>query len=362
MKVLLVSSLERGGPLEQALLLAAGLVERGVEVGVTCAPGSADRFAATGARTVALSQRPGFDLPAAVKLWRRMRTVDVVHGQDRRSGLWTRLAPGMGTVARIYTVHGLPDSYMPAPLGRRPVPLRDRIAYEGIDAALCRRADAVIIPSEMMARTFRERLGFPADRIRVVPNGVVLPDTPIERGSEVGTLSLLEPVKDVRTFLAAAARLAPAHPDLRFVVFGDGSERGALERRARELGIADRVAFPGHVERSEAMKRLGILVLPSIVENAPLALLEAMAAGVPVVASRTGGIPEITGEDTALLVAPQDSEGFADAIARTLDDPASSASRVAAARSRVASLYTTGANVDATLRIYDQALGARRGR
>jgi glycosyltransferase involved in cell wall biosynthesis len=361
-KVLIVSSLERGGPLEQALLLAAGLVERGVEVRVTCSPSTAVRFAATGVRTVPLAQRPGFDLRAAVKLWQRMRTADVVHGHDRRSGLWTRLAPGMSTVARIYTVHGLPDSYMPAPLGRRPVPLRDRIAYEGVDAALCRRADAVIIPSETMARTFRERLGFPADRIRVVPNGVTLPESPIERGSEIGTLSLLEPVKDVTTFLAAAARLAPARPDLRFVVFGEGTEREGLGRRARELGIADRVAFPGHVERSEAMKRLGTLVLPSIVENAPMALLEAMAAGVPVVASRTGGIPEITGEDTALLVAPGDAEGFARAIASVLDDPAATASRVAAARARIASSYTTGANVDATLRVYERALEARRGR
>jgi glycosyltransferase involved in cell wall biosynthesis len=87
-----------------------------------------------------------------------------------------------------------------------------------------------------------------------------------------------------------------------------------------------------------------------------------MAAGVPVVASRTGGIPEITGEDTALLVAPGDSEGFANAIERVLDDPAATASRVAAARSRIGSRYTTDANVDATLRIYDEALRARRGR
>ncbi len=358
----MVSSLERGGPLEQALLLASGLVARGVDVRVTCAERAAPRFSATGARTVALAQRPGFDLPAAVTLWRRMRTVDVVHAQDRRSGLWTRLAPGMSTVVRIYTVHGLPDPYMPAPLGRRPVPTRDRIAYEGIDAALCRRADAVIIPSETMAEIFRKRLRFPGERIRVVPNGVELPPSTVERGSEVGTLSLLEPVKDVATFLAAAALLAPTRPDLRFVVFGEGSQRQMLERRVRELGLADRVAFPGHVDRATALQRLAVLVLPSIVENAPLALLEAMAAGVPVVASRAGGIPEMTGEDAALLVAPGDSPGFARAIARVLDDPDATAARIAAARERVRSHYTTAANVDATLRIYEQTLGARRER
>jgi len=358
----MVSSLERGGPLEQALQLASGLVARGVDVRVTCAETAAARFSATGARTVALAQRRGFDLPAAVKLWRWMGSADVVHAQDRRSGLWTRLAPGMVTVVRIYTVHGLPDPYMPAPLGRRPVPVRDRIAYEGVDAALCRRADAVIIPSETMAEMFRNRLGFPADRIRVVPNGVEFPTGIAEPGGEVGTLSLLEPVKDVATFLAAAALLAPDRPALRFAVFGEGTQRQMLERRARELGIAGRVAFPGHVDRTTALRRLRVMVLPSIVENAPMALLEAMAAGVPVVASRAGGIPEITGEDAALLVAPGDSTGFARAIARVLDDPGPTAARVAAARERVRSHYTTAANVEATLRIYEQALGARRGR
>jgi glycosyltransferase involved in cell wall biosynthesis len=358
----MVSSLERGGPLEQALLLASGLVSRGVEVRVSCAESTAARFSTTGARTIALTQRPGPDLPAAVKLWRRMRTADVVHALDRRSGLWTRLAPGMGTVVRIYTVHGLPDPYMPAPLGRRPVPIRDRIAYEGVDAALCRRADAVIIPSDTMARMFVERLRFPTDRVRVVPNGVEWPDRTAEPGREVGTLSLLEPVKDVATFLDAAGLLAPTRPDLRFVVFGQGTERARLERRSRELGLAERVAFPGHVDRASALRRLRMLVLPSIVENAPMALLEAMAAGIPVVASRTGGIPEITGEDAALLVTPGDAAGFARAIGNVLDDPGSTAARVAAARERVRAHYTTAANVDATLEVYDDALRGRRGR
>jgi glycosyltransferase involved in cell wall biosynthesis len=357
-KVLLVSSLERGGPLEQALVLSSGLVVRGVEVDVACADdNAARRFRAVGARAAALPQRPGFDLPAAVRLWRRMRTVDVVHAQDRRSGLWTRLAPGMSTVARIYTVHGLPDPYMPAPLGRERPPLRDRIAYEGIDATLCRRADAVIIPSATIAGIFRDRLGFPADRIRVVPNGVELPPSAVKRGTEVGTLSLLEPVKDIATFLEAAALLARRRPELRFVVFGDGSERTALK-----LGIADRVAFPGHVDRTTALARLAVLVLPSILESAPMALLEAMAAGVPTAASRSGGIPEITGEDTALLVAPGDVDGFARAIGRLLDDRPLADALVAAARSRIASCYTTAANVQATLRVYDEALATRHTR
>ena len=361
MKLLLVSSLERGGPLEQALVLAGGLVQRGVDVRAVCADeAAARRFRAMGAQAVPQPQRRGLDLPAATALWRRMRGVDIAHAQDRRSGLWIRLAPGMKAVARIYTVHGLPDSYMPPPLGNGRPPVRDRIAYEGVDATLCRRADAVIVPSATIAEIFERRLRFPPDRIRVVSNGVELPQVLAKRGAEVGTLSLLETVKDVGTFLSAAALLAPARPDLRFVVFGDGSQRDALQLRARELGIADRVAFPGHVERATALRRLAVIVLPSIFESAPMALLEAMAAGVPAVASRVGGIPEITGEDCALLVAPGNAPGFARAIERILDEPELTAALVSAARSRISSRYTTDANVDATIRVYEEALAERR--
>jgi glycosyltransferase involved in cell wall biosynthesis len=229
-----------------------------------------------------------------------------------------------------------------------------------VDATLCRRADVVIIPSATLAEIFRTRLGFPGDRIRVVPNGVSAESGSSGNGREVGTLSLLEPVKDVGTFLAAAALLAGTRNDLRFVVFGEGSERHALELRAQQLGIGDRVSFPGYVERAQALRRLRVLVLPSIVESAPMSLLEAMAAGVPVVASRTGGIPEITAEDTALLVDPGDAQGFATAIGRLLDDDDFRRERVRAGRSRIAARYTLSMNADATLNVYEEALARRR--
>ena len=252
--------------------------------------------------------------------------------------------------------------YLPAPLGCERPALRDRLAYEGLDAILCRRADAVIIPSATLAAVFRHRLGFPAGRLRVVPNGVDLVEPIPARGQEMGTISLLEPVKGLVTFLDAAARLARSRPTLRFVVFGEGSQRSELERRARQLGIGDRVAFPGHVDREHALHRLAVLALPSIIETAPMVLLEAMAAGVPVIASRTGGIPEITGENTALLVQPGDASGFAAAAARLLDDPGLTAARIATGRERVAARYTSDANADRTLRVYRTALEARRRR
>jgi glycosyltransferase involved in cell wall biosynthesis len=361
--VLLVTSLERGGPVEQTLVLAGRLARRGIAVRVVCATDAvAGRAAAAGVTAEILPLRAGFDFAGAARLRRSMRDADVVHAEDRRSGLWTRLAPRTSAGVRIYTVHGLPDPYMPEPLGRQRPAVRDRIAYEGIDAILCRRADSVIIPSATLAAVFRNRLGFPADRIRVVPNGVD-PVAPIGvRGHEVGTISLLEPVKGLVTFLDAAATLARSWPALRFVVFGEGSQRCELESRAHRLGIGDRVAFPGYVDREQALRRLAVLVLPSIVETAPMVLLEAMAAGVPVIASRTGGIPEITGERTVSLVQPGDATAFAAAAARLLSDPKLAEARIVASRERVASRYTSDVNADATLAVYESALRARRHR
>lgn len=363
MKVLFVTSLERGGPVEQTLVLAARLAHRGIAVRAVCSTEAvAGRFGAAGVTAHVLPLRPGFDFAGAASLRREMANVDVVHAEDRRSGLWTRLVPRTNGGVRVYTVHGLPDPYMPAPLGSDRPPIRDRLAYEGVDAILCRRADAVIIPSATLAAVFHHRLGFPASRLRVVPNGVDLVKRIPARGDAVGTISLLEPVKDVVTFLDAAAKLSRSHPALRFVVFGEGSQRPELERRAWRLGIGHRVEFPGHVGQERALRRLAVLALPSITETAPMVLLEAMAAGVPVIASRTGGIPEITGETTALLVQPGDAGGFAAAAARLLDDPGLAAARVAAGRERIAARYTSDANADRTLSVYAAALGARRRR
>lgn len=362
MKVLLVSTLDRGGPVEQTAVLAEGLVALGAGVAVACGSVALrERLDAAGIATLHLPVTSARDLRGAGRLWRLTGGADVVHGQDRRAGLWTRLAPGRRGVARIYTVHGLPEPYLPPPVGDEHRSLRDRLAYEVVDAGLARRADALILPSEALAREFTERLHFPAGRMVVVPNGVAPLALPARRGTAIGTLSLLEPVKDLPTFLRAAAALHARRPDLRFTIAGDGSEREPLQRLAGELGLGDVVSFPGFVPAAQAIGELSMLVMTSVFENAPMAVLEAMAAGIPVVASRTGGIPELVGEEGAQLVAPGDVEGFAAAIERLLDDPGLAVAQTRAAERRFAARYTVDANARATLAVYERALAARRG-
>ena len=111
---------------------------------------------------------------------RALAGVDVVHAQDRRAGLWTRLLPPAGA-ARVYTVHGLPEPYLPPPAGSERPGLRARLAYRGVDALLARRADAVITVSHAVERELVTRLGWPAERITVIPNGVEL-DSRLCRG------------------------------------------------------------------------------------------------------------------------------------------------------------------------------------
>ena len=361
MKVLLVSTLDRGGPVEQTAVLAEGLAALGVGVAVACGSVALRaRLDAAGIATLHVPVTSARDLRGAGRLWRLIGGADVVHGQDRRAGLWTRLAPGMRHVARIYTVHGLPDPYLPPPVGDERPSARDRLAYEVVDAGLARRADALILPSEALAREFTRRLHFPSTRMVVVPNGVAPLALPAERGAAIGTLSLLEPVKDLPTFLRAAAALHARRPQLRFTIAGDGSQREPLQRLAGELGLDAVVAFPGFVPAAQAIGELSMLVMTRCRER-PEAVLEAMAAGIPVVASRTGGIPELVGEDGAQLVTPGDVDGFAAAIERLLDDPGLAAAQTRAAALRFAERYTVDANARATLAVYERAVAARRG-
>jgi glycosyltransferase involved in cell wall biosynthesis len=320
--VALVTSIPRGGPLEHAVLLARDLARLGVSVrAVALDADVAARFDAVGARAAALPLRRPFDPVGAARVQRFVRGVDVVHTHDRRSGLWVRVGRRRGE-ARVHTLHGLPEPF----LSDAPAGLRARAAYRGLERGLARRTDVLVTPSHAMAKLLAERVGYDVRDLVVVPNGVDVPAAPLRRGELVGTISLLEPVKGLDTFVAAARLVLERRPGTRFAIFGTGSLEGELRGLAAGLPIE----FPGFVPAAEALPRLAVFVLPSLMENSPLALLEAMAAGVPVVASRVGGIPEYAPPEA--LVAPGDPAALAAAILALLEDPVLAAERARAGR------------------------------
>jgi len=358
-KILFVTSIERGGPLEQALVLARALVADGHTVGAVCAtPSLAERFAAAGATPSLIPLRHALDLPRALAVTRVARGADVVHSHDRRSGLWVRLGPRPRKGGlRVSSVHGLPDPYHPTIVGHGSPGLRARLAYRTLDGTLYRRADAIVVPSRAVAEDLATRLGYPRARMTVVPNGIELDvRTGGSRDALIGTVSVLEAAKGLDVFLRAAAVLARERPAMRFAMFGAGSQAAALDRLTRELGLDGRVERPGFVAGADAWSRLGVYVLSSWAETAPMALLEAMAARVPIVATAVGGVPEIVDETTARLVPPGDPARLAAAIADVVDDAAATDRRVQAARARVEAHFSAQANQRAIVDLYERLI------
>jgi glycosyltransferase involved in cell wall biosynthesis len=181
------------------------------------------------------------------------------------------------------------------------------------------RADLLAPVSRDLARELRPLA--PHTPMRVVPNPV---DTdlfhPPGRRTEDGPLRLLNVAwlaekKGHAHLLEALARLG--RDDVALDVVGEGELRNALEKRARELGLAERVRFLGprsHAEVAELMRGAHLFVLPSLYENLPVVLIEAMASGLPSVATRVGGVPELVDEQAGLLVPPADAAALADGI------------------------------------------------
>ena len=143
--------------------------------------------------------------------------------------------------------------------------------------------------------------------------------------------------------LEAMAALAPDWPDLRLTLVGDGPEEAALKARATRLGLTEKVAFTGRLDEAATLAQVAasdMLVLPSFMEGLPIVLMEAMALGVPVVASRVAGIPELVIEgETGLLFDPANWAALGAAVARLAGDPALGARLAGAARAKIAAEF-----------------------
>lgn len=215
--------------------------------------------------------------------------------------------------------------------------------------------------------------GIPGDRIRVIPNGIdaapygsgagreaVRKELGIPPGAPVaGMLAVLRPEKDPKTFLLAARFALDSLPDAHFVLAGDGPLLDDMRNEARVLDMEDRVHLPGRrADIPELLDAFDVSVLCSTdVETLPLAFLESMAAGLPLIGTRVGGLPElVTPEDNGLLVDPRDPRGLADALERTLGDGDLRRRWGAASRQRVERDYSLSGMVDAYQHLFLELL------
>jgi glycosyltransferase involved in cell wall biosynthesis len=167
----------------------------------------------------------------------------------------------------------------------------------------------------------------------------------------------LIPVKGADVFLRALAELKDV-PWCASVV-GDGPERPRLERLALALGLSDRVAFHGLVnDAARLFPAFDLYVLSSRSEGTPIVLFEAMAAGVPVVATAVGGVPDVVSDREALLVPPQDPSALAQAIRTAFCNPGAARARVTAARARLTRDFTVSGWVASYDAVYQRVARA----
>ena len=208
-----------------------------------------------------------------------------------------------------------------------------------------RRVDGVVAISRVIMELLVEA-GVEVGRIRLIHSGIdperfvgcAAASAVAEREAVVGIVAALEIRKGHRYLLEAAARLKQRGHKIKYLVAGEGPARRELEERVKALSLVDEVRFCGFVsDAPDFLSQIDVFILPSLYEGLGVAVLEAMAAGKPVIASRVGGLPELVADgETGLLVAPKNVEGLVEAIARLADDKslAREMGRKGAARAR----------------------------
>jgi len=302
---------------------------------------------------------------ARLVAWLRRERADVVHCHDLYTNIFVAGCARLAGVPLIITSRRWWQT-----LPGRAHELGNQVAYRWV-------AHRVLANSAAVGRRLVEE-GVPARKVVVVPNFLddaafdPLPE-PARRSAlagfgvppealVVGAVAMLRPEKDLVSLVRAMALLAPRHPALHLLLVGRGPCDEALAAAARELGIADRVHFAGYQPAvPNPHQYLDVSVLCSLHEGFPNAIIEAMAAARPVVATNVGGIPDAVAHgETGLLVEPSDPAALAAAIGRLVEDPGLRARLGEAGRERARADYRADAVLDALTALYLTVTTGRR--
>jgi len=350
-----ITSGELGGAQVHLAALVRALVDAGIDVEVACGPGE---FVPSTLSDIASVQRvpwlrsapsPVDDARSLGALVRLARGRDVVHTHSAKAGVLGRVAARIaGVRAVVHTSHGsfLAENLSPP---RRAVLL----AAERVAAAMTTHllylseADLGLMRSHGLYRST------PATLVRIVTPRLAHPSGSWahRRGAPIVAVANHYPNKGLDVLLRAFASVTSSLPETELVLVGDGPERQALERLARELDLT-RVRFLGRVADPTTLVRdAAVFVLPSRKEGLPLALLEALALGVPAVSTRVGAVSEVVSSDEVEIVPPEDPEALGVALVSVVRDEErarrlSTRGRLAAAR------FVSEASIDPVLAAY----------
>ena len=317
-------------------------------------------FCALGVHRVPMSRTLGLsDIAAFAAIRRQVERLqpEVLHGHGAKGGAFARLMPRVPGRVALYTPHGGSLHYTwRSPLGA---------LYLGLENILRRRSDGLLFESEFSAECYRRKMGKPACPTLVAPNGLGQPDfapfvkdEPIYDAVFVGELRAL---KGVGTLIEAARQLSSQRP-FRLAIVGAGSDEALFRAEVAAKGLEKNVHFLGHRPAREAFAQARIVVVPSLAESFPYVILEAIAAGRPVVATKVGGIPEIFGPYAGALVPPGNAVALFQAMRNMLERPIAARALAIVLKERAESLFSATHMARDITRFYGELARLQPGR
>jgi glycosyltransferase involved in cell wall biosynthesis len=354
-----------GGIFRHILDLASGQADRGHHVGIIADSLTGGERAeaalaaiaprlALGVHRLAIRRQP---FPTDVMVWahvmrliRRLKP-DVLHGHGAKAGAFIRLKTGSKGTLRVYTPHGGSLHY--------PLNTIKGALYSRLERALMNSTDLFLFESVFARDTYQRTIGTPKGLVRCVFNGVTAeefdPVVKADDATDVVYVGEFRHIKGADLLIDAVARLHADGQPVTLTLAGDGEELEALKAQIQRLGLAEAVRFIGHVKARYGFSKGSVLVVPSRGDSMPYVVIEAAAAGIPMVAANVGGIPEIFGSHTETLFAPNIVSAMADAIEIALEDPEAAQARAKSLRERIFLHFSQKAMVEGVLAGYREA-------
>ncbi len=358
-----------GGIFRHILDLAVGQAERGHEVGILADSLTGGERAETALKEIAPKLKLGVyrlairrephpvDSVTALHFLRLARSLkpDVLHGHGAKAGAFVRLKGKSKKSIRVYTPHGGSLHYPPGTLKGG--------AYARMERALMNRTDLCLFESAFARDTYLRVVGKPAGLVRCVFNGVTAsefdPVSVAEDATDVVYVGEFREIKGADLLIQAVARLRADGKPVTLTLAGDGEETEALKALVSRLNLGDAVRFIGHVRARFGFSKGRLLVVPSRGDSMPYVVIEAAAAGIPMVAASVGGIPEILGPHTSGLFVANSVGAMADAIEIALADMDATRERARNLRERIFVHFSQKAMVDGVISGYRDAFNER---
>ena len=359
MRILHVFRTPVGGLFRHVRDVARGQAAAGHDVGILCDSTTGGETATKlletaaphctlGIARIPISRLPGLgDLSGVRQTMAHGRKLkpDIIHCHGAKGGLYGRLAARLLGIPSVYTPHGGSLHYSwSSPSGA---------AFLGAEWLLARAGSGFHLVCDYERAQFDAKIGIGKKPARVIHNGMwpeefelAVPDPDAADLLFIGDMRML---KGVDILLDALATINKTRATTAVLV-GDGPDLERFKSQAQALGLSDRVSFPGRMGASQAFKRGRVLVMPSRAESFPYVVLEACAAGVPLLASNVGGIPEVL--EPANLFAPDDAGALAACLTPALADVGQLRSGALATRERIRQSFAAVGMVKAILSLY----------